>query len=192
MPSWDHWTVGWQLEEAGWPPGWQPEACARGQWERKVQECTSSCHGGFKVQKGQENVISFSQINTCSRHILWGGGSNLSWCFLNSPKEAVDIFEPLGNEVICDWFSVVWKAEILQCVEEKRWAVIKCSDRYLQAHCPQLTRLHLPSQTLQCCSHEQWHNLQQDDAYFQVRKSALWHENYFTPWRHWLWSPLKN
>lgn len=60
------------------------------------------------------------------------------------PKEAVDIFQPLGYEVISDWLSVVRKTEILQSVEEQRWAVVKCSNSHLQTHSPQFTGLHLP------------------------------------------------
>lgn len=47
------------------------------------------------------------------------------------PKEAVDIFEPLGYEVVSDWLSVVGKAEILQSVKEKRRAVVKTSNGHL-------------------------------------------------------------
>lgn len=75
------------------------------------------------------------------------------------PKEAVDIFEPLAYEVVSDWLSVVGKAEVLQCVEEKRGAVVKCSNGHLQAHSPELAGLHLPRQTFQCRSHKQGHNL---------------------------------
>ena len=81
------------------------------------------------------------------------------------PEEAIDIFEPLGDEVVCDWLGVVGKAQILQSVEEKRGAVVKCSDGHLQAHGPQLTGLYLSCQTLQCSSHKQGHNLQQQYKY---------------------------
>lgn len=60
------------------------------------------------------------------------------------PKETINIFEPLADEVVCDWLSVVGKAQILQSVEEKRGAVVKCSNGHLQAHSPQLAGLHLP------------------------------------------------
>lgn len=81
------------------------------------------------------------------------------------PEEAINIFEPLGDEVVCDWLGVVGKAQILQGVEEKRWTVVQCSDGYLQAHGPQLAGLYLPCQTLQCSSHKQGHNLQQQYSY---------------------------
>lgn len=80
------------------------------------------------------------------------------------PKEAVDVFEPLGYEVVSDRLGVVWKAEIFQSVEEKRGAVVKCSNGHLQAHSPQLAGLHLSRQTLQCSSHKQGHNLQQSNS----------------------------
>lgn len=47
------------------------------------------------------------------------------------PKEAVNVFEPLGNEVVSDWLSVVGKTEILQCVKKKRGAVVKTSNGHL-------------------------------------------------------------
>lgn len=47
------------------------------------------------------------------------------------PKEAVNVFEPLGYEVVSNWLSVVGKAEILQSVKEKRGAVVKTSDGHL-------------------------------------------------------------
>lgn len=52
------------------------------------------------------------------------------------PKEAVNIFEPLGYEVVSDRLSVVWKAKVLQSVEQKRGAVVKCGNSHLQAHSP--------------------------------------------------------
>lgn len=85
-----------------------------------------------------------------------------------SPEEAVDVFEPPGDELVCDGFDV-GKVEILQRGEEDRWAVIKCCDGHLQAHRPQLTGLHLPGQTLQCSSHKQRHHLQQQQAHFQIQ-----------------------
>lgn len=75
------------------------------------------------------------------------------------PKEAVDIFEPLGDEVVRDWLCVIGESQILQSVEEQRWTVVKCGNGHLQAHRPQLTGLHFPCQTLQCSSHKQGHNL---------------------------------
>lgn len=82
------------------------------------------------------------------------------------PEEAVDVFEPLGYEVVGDGLGVVWKTQILQRVEEEWGAVVKCSDGHLQAHGPQLTGLHLPCETLQSNSHKQWHHLQHQRAHF--------------------------
>lgn len=79
------------------------------------------------------------------------------------PQEAVNVFQPLAYEVVCDWFCVVGKAEILQSVEEQRRAVVQCSNGHLEAHSPQLAGLHLPRQTLQCSRHKQRHNLQGQD-----------------------------
>lgn len=86
------------------------------------------------------------------------------------PKEAVDIFEPLAYEVVSDRLSVVGEAEVLQGVEEKRGAVVKCSYGHLQAHGPQLAGLHLPRQTLQRGGDKQRHNLQQQQLQMLKRE----------------------
>lgn len=77
------------------------------------------------------------------------------------PEEAVDVFEPLGDEVVGDGLGVVGEAQILQCVEEKRRTVIERSDGHLQTHGPQLTGLHLTCQTLQSGRYKQRHHLQE-------------------------------
>ena len=55
-------------------------------------------------------------------------------------KEAVDIFEPLGYEVVSDRLSVVWKAQILQSVEEKRGAVFLEADAMERADAEQAVK----------------------------------------------------
>lgn len=80
------------------------------------------------------------------------------------PEEAVDVFEPLGDEVVSDGLGVVGEAQVLQSVEEERGAVVERGDGHLQAHGPQLAGLHLPRQALQRSGDEQWHNLQDTDT----------------------------
>lgn len=75
------------------------------------------------------------------------------------PKEAVDIFKPLRDEVIGDGLSVVGETQIFQRVEQQRRVIVECSDGHLQAHGPQLAGLHLSCQTLQSCGYKQWNHL---------------------------------
>lgn len=75
------------------------------------------------------------------------------------PKEAVDIFEPLRDEVVGDRLRVVGEAQVLQSVEQQRRVIIECSNGHLQTHSPQLAGLHLACQTLQSCGHEQRNHL---------------------------------
>lgn len=77
------------------------------------------------------------------------------------PEEAVDVFEPLGDEVVGDGLGVVGEAQILQRVEEQRRTVIERSDGYLQTHGPQLAGLHFARQTLQSGRYKQGHHLQE-------------------------------
>lgn len=77
------------------------------------------------------------------------------------PQEAVNVFEPLGDEVVGDGLSVVWEAQVLQGVEQQRGAVVQGCDGHLQTHGPQLTGLHLPRQPLQRSRHKQRNNLQE-------------------------------
>ncbi len=77
------------------------------------------------------------------------------------PEEAVDVFEPLGDEVVGDGLGVVGEAQILQCVKEQRRAVIERGNGHLQTHGPQLAGLHFTCQTLQSSRYKQGHNLQE-------------------------------
>lgn len=77
------------------------------------------------------------------------------------PKEAVDVFEPLGDEVVGDGLGVVGEAQILECVEEQRRAVIERGNGHLQTHGPQLAGLYFTRQTLQSSRYKQGHHLQE-------------------------------
>lgn len=76
------------------------------------------------------------------------------------PKEAVDVFEPLGDEVVGDGLGVVGEAQILKRVEEQWRAVIECGNGHLQTHGPQLAGLYFTYQTLQSGRYKQGHHLQ--------------------------------
>ena len=68
--------------------------------------------------------------------------------------EAVGVVDPLLDEVAEDGAGHPWHLDLVQGGQEEAGVVVHGGDDHLDAHRPQLARLHLPGQPLQDQLHE--------------------------------------